>query len=284
MPSAARSRPGEAGEHAGRHAVHHQVIDEVGRRIAERRQFPVEHRRDPRLVGVRRSYCRSENRHGRCARRRCRAADCPSASRPARSICRHAAGLDVGFILLRPARDLPLDEAGGAAIVAKPDRCRIEAVQLGDGRVHRVEVRGALGRAYRPGKLASQTIRPSTRSMTKKGVPMTLSSSHRPWTCGTGKALAAKRAHHPRFALDRMGAGQQLARRLAAQDEGPARRRVEPVGRVGLAALELADGQRPGEAVDMVCHPSLERGDVEAQPLATSRVPVLASVRSMSAV
>ena len=64
-----------------------------------------------------------------------------------------------------------------------------------------------------------------------------------------------------------MGAGQQLARRLAAENEGPARRRVEPIGWVGLAAFELADGQWTVEAVDIVSHPSLKRGDVEAEVL-----------------
>ena len=36
----------------GRHAVHHGVIGEVGQRMAERRQLPVEHRQDARLGRV----------------------------------------------------------------------------------------------------------------------------------------------------------------------------------------------------------------------------------------
>ena len=62
--------------------------------------------------------------------------------------------------------------------------------------------------------------------------------------------------------------GSSLPRRLAAKNEGAAGWRIDPVGRVGLAALELADLKRTSEASDMIRHPSFERGDVEAQPLA----------------
>ena len=54
MPSAARSWPTSergAGRALGmRHVPGHQMIAEIGERIAERRQFPVEHRHDLRLV------------------------------------------------------------------------------------------------------------------------------------------------------------------------------------------------------------------------------------------
>ena len=42
------------------------------------------------------------------------------------------------------------------------------------------------------------------------------------------------------ISLDGVGAGQQFSGRLAAQDERAARSRVDPVCRIGLAALELA--------------------------------------------
>jgi hypothetical protein len=60
-----------------------------------------------------------------------------------------------------------------------------------------------------------------------------------------------------------VGRGQQLARRLAAQDVARARRGQE-VGRVGLAAPELADAERPREALDAIGQIALERSDVEA--------------------
>ena len=60
---------------------------------------------------------------------------------------------------------------------------------------------------------------------------------------------------------------EQFARRLSPKDKG-AVRRVKPVGRVGLAALELAHRDRSTEAVDVHFHPGFESGLVKAQPLA----------------
>ena len=99
---------------------------------------------------------------------------------------------------------------------------------------------------------------------------MTLSSSHRPSASCDREAGAAERRDHPIFAVDGMGAGQQLAGRLAAQHVG-AGGRDELVGRVGLAALELLDGERPGEAVDVGRQPLLEFGAVEAMRVADLR-------------
>jgi hypothetical protein len=59
-----------------------------------------------------------------------------------------------------------------------------------------------------------------------------------------------------------VGAGQQLARRLAAQDVLPGRR-DQLVGRVGLAALELADLQRAGIALDIGFQPGRQPGLVD---------------------
>src|SRR5688572_506462 len=60
-----------------------------------------------------------------------------------------------------------------------------------------------------------------------------------------------------------MGAGEQLTWRLAPENIG-ALRGDELVGRIGLAALELLDRQRPGIILDMDLEPGLERGGVEA--------------------
>ena len=81
---------------------------------------------------------------------------------------------------------------------------------------------------------------------------------------GTGKPVGAERAitrasRSTAWAPGSSGPG-GLRRRTKARP-----RRVEAVGRVGLAALELADGQRAGEPGDIGRHPRLERGDVEAQ-------------------
>ena len=83
---------------------------------------------------------------------------------------------------------------------------------------------------------------------------------------GHGKALASQRRHHPRFAIDRMRAGQQRAGRLAPQHIiAPAGGQM--IGRVGLAALELADGQAAAIAIDIVGHPDRQADFVETMPI-----------------
>ena len=258
------------------------MIDEVGDRIAERRQFPVEHRAHLAPRRGRRSYCRSESRHGRPARRRGRAANACRASRPARpSAATRPASVSARYCFDQRAT-WRSTKAVGLAIIGKADGVGIDAVERGDGGVHRVEVGGAVRRGVRPGKSASQKIRPSTRSMTKKGGADDALVLAQAVDARDREAGAPERAHHPRFAFDRVGAGEQLARRLAAQHEGAARRRVEAVGRVGLAALELADRERAGEAGDIARIHASSAATSKRSRSGMSRVPLLASVRSMT--
>ena len=154
---------------------------------------------------------------------------------------RQAAGVAVGEILLRPARDLAFDEGGGLAIIAKPDRGGIERVQLGDGRVHRVEVGGAL-RRRQAGEGRFPDDPPLDQVHDEEG---RADDARRP---RTGRGSAARGSPSGPSALITRASrstacapGKQRARRLAAQDEGAAVGGVEAVGRVGLAALELAD-------------------------------------------
>jgi hypothetical protein len=77
-----------------------------------------------------------------------------------------------------------------------------------------------------------------------------------------------------------MGAGQQFSGRLTAQYEGAARWRLEPVGWIGLATLELADVSRPWKP-STLSSSSVQRGDIKTQMFAYVAVPALASVRSM---
>ena len=83
---------------------------------------------------------------------------------------------------------------------------------------------------------------------------------------GDRKALLAERRDDAELAIDRMRRRQQFAERLAAHHVG-SRRRFELVGRVGLAALELQDGQRPLIALDMLAHPAVEARLVDAMTL-----------------
>jgi len=65
---------------------------------------------------------------------------------------------------------------------------------------------------------------------------------------------------------------QQLAERPAAHHVGPAGR-IEPVGRVGLAALELQDGQRSLIAFDVLAHPAVEVRLIDRCRSSTGLVP-----------
>ena len=137
-------------------------------------------------------------------------------------------------------------------------------MELGDGGVHRVEVRGAIGRGE-----AGEGGFPDDAALDEvhdeEGRADDVRVLAQPVDARDGEAGGSERAHHAGFALDRVRAGEQCAGRLAAQHEGATVGGVEAVGRVGLAALELADRERAGEARDMSGHPRLERRDVEAQ-------------------
>ena len=80
------------------------------------------------------------------------------------------------------------------------------------------------------------------------------------------KALLAERRDHLEFAVDRVRRRQQFAERLSPHHIGAAGR-IEPVGRVGLAALELQDGQRPRITLDVLAHPAVEAHLIDAMTL-----------------
>jgi hypothetical protein len=81
---------------------------------------------------------------------------------------------------------------------------------------------------------------------------------------GDGEVRLVQARDHLELAVDGVGAGQQLARRLAAQDVLLGRR-DQLVGRVRLAALELAHLQRPGIALDIGLQPGGQLGLVIAR-------------------
>src|SRR5207237_2439873 len=75
---------------------------------------------------------------------------------------------------------------------------------------------------------------------------------------GDREALRVKAADRAELAVDRMRRRQQLAGWLAAQDV-TACRRLEEVGRVRLAALELPHRERPAEALHLLGQIGFER-------------------------
>src|SRR3984893_8213652 len=59
---------------------------------------------------------------------------------------------------------------------------------------------------------------------------------------------------------------QQFSEPAAAHHIGSIRR-IQPVGRVRLAALELQDGQRSGKTFDVFAHPAVEARLIDPMPL-----------------
>lgn len=79
--------------------------------------------------------------------------------------------------------------------------------------------------------------------------------------------MAVERAGDAELAIDRVRRGQQLPCGLAAQDKVRALARGEKKGGIRLAAAELLDTERPGEALDAVAQVALESGHIELLPL-----------------
>ena len=79
------------------------------------------------------------------------------------------------------------------------------------------------------------------------------------------KTLLAEGCDNAELAVDRVRRWQQFAERPAAHHIG-SRGGVEPVGRVGLAALELLDGQRSLITFDMRAQPAVEGDLIDAMP------------------
>ena len=134
-----------------------QVIGEIGERIAEGRELPVEHREHAGLSAqdhVVEPVVAMHEPHrpagGRCARQ------------PFDQALHLVDLLGLGgAVLLRPALDLARHVVLAAAVVGEPDRGRIEGMQPRQRRVHGVVDGGALGRVG-AGMSGSQITRPST--------------------------------------------------------------------------------------------------------------------------
>jgi hypothetical protein len=78
------------------------------------------------------------------------------------------------------------------------------------------------------------------------------------------EALPMERRDDAEFAVDRVGRGEELAGRLAAQHEA-ALQRLEKIGRVRLPALELAHRKRPAKSRHFGFEIGGEPRPVEAQ-------------------
>ena len=189
--------------------------------MAERRELPVEQRDHPRLARVEHQIAEPEVAvHDRSSRRP------PGRARAAR---RSAAPWRRSRGSWRPATGASSGRSGGRSScrACRSRRARPPASRPGAGAPARRSSRRTCRRArwrVAPGIAPSWITRPSSaRPSRRTGVPITERSAQT-WSISRHRHVGrGERRHHPVLAVDRMRRGQQVARRLLAQDHGAVR-------------------------------------------------------------
>ena len=206
--------------------------------MPERRELPVEHRQHARLGRMEDHVVEAEvavDDRGLVARRDVAAA----ASRSARPSAASRSA-PAGLVLLRPARDLPLDVAGRACRSrARSDRSIVDLVQRRQHAVQLVVVRGARRRASCRAASGPRARGPRRTPSGRTRCRSPPSSSQSASIFATGTPVSRERRHHAILAIDRVRRRQQLPRRLAPQHVAAIRRRSRDrsgsTGRPGTA-------------------------------------------------
>ena len=164
-------------------------------------------------------------------------------------------------VLLGPARYLAGAVILRLAEIVHADLCRVRRVEIGHGVDHRVIDRAAIllrdagERPVPQGPPIGEPHDEEHRSDDVRILAKAVGLRHR-------KPRRPQRRHRLVFAVNRMRARQQFTEGLAAQDVA-AVRGVDPIGWIGLAALELRIGYRPFEAFDIGLEPCRQPVEVE---------------------
>ena len=236
----------------GHHPVH-QMIGEVGQRIAQRAEFPVQHRDHFRLGRMQHHIVEAivaMHDRGLVARR-------DVLRQPFDQLFHLRNVLGLGrLVLFRPAMDLAGHVVAFLAKAFEPGGAPIDIVEIGKGLHLRLIDRAALGRL-----IIGQCAIPQDAAFhhvhdIKHRADDTFIGAQAIWP-RNGVSQRIERGNHAIFAVHGMRARQQLARWLAAHDIFLVRR-DQLIGRVGLAALELAHFQRAFIALDIGVHPGGE--------------------------
>ena len=231
-----------------RQPVEHQVVGEVGERVADGRKLPVEDRDDTRLARVKHHVIDPvvavDDRRRLLDRRQV-------FRQPLnQSIHRlDAPGRLVLEVLLRPAGDLPGHVGRGLAEIGEPNGGWVEPVQVGKraDECQRVRVsRRPLDRLERgipedPAVDVFHHVEPGADDGLVGTKRVRLRHRH---------AAAAERPDDPEFPVHRVRGGEQRARRLAPEHVALSRR-FEQVSRIRLATLELPHHDRTFEPRDV---------------------------------
>ena len=257
-------QPAYAAKSPGRDVPGHAVIAEVGQRVAQRGQLPVQHGQYARLGGVEQQVVEPEVAMHDGDQAFVARAGRDVGGQPLHQAVHLGDGLgDGGGVLFAPAAYLAFKVVAGFAVVGQAAFGELHLVQCGDHAVHFVVNLAALRFAH-----AGQGLVPEHAAFDKlhhikgaayHGLVFAEAIHLRHRHIGALQAL-----HDLELALHRMGRRQQLrhgARLGAHHIRG--RGREQLVGRVGLATLEDFRSQRALEAGQVLAQVSGERVEVK---------------------
>ncbi len=148
-PEAGHIESTNSPERARRDVPGHAVVAEVGQRVTQGGEFPVQHRQHPRLGGVEHQVVEPVVAVND-ADQRLIARLCGDVRRqPFHELIHLGDGLgDGGHVLLAPAADLPLEIVAGFAVSGQPPFGKLDRVQRSNDAVHLVVDRAALARDH----------------------------------------------------------------------------------------------------------------------------------------
>ncbi len=257
-------KPADAAERRVRNVPRHAVVAEVRERMAQRRQFPVEHGNDPRLGGMKHEVVQAvvavNDGHAQLV---------PGAGW---NVCRQPFDELVHFrnrlrdgsdVLLAPSADLPVEIVAGFAVPREAALGKLDGVQGRDDAVHLVVNLAALGGSHPGQGLVPQhtplhEFHHIERAANDRLVfAQAVHARHR-------DIGAPQAPHHRKLALDRVRGGQELGDRAGLGPHDVALcGRYELVSGVGLSALEHLYRERAGETFEVFFQPVRERSGIE---------------------
>ena len=225
----------------------HGVVAEVGQRVAQRGQLPVQHRQNARLGGVKNQVVQAVVvfRHGWDVVRQ-----------PGDELVHFGDRLgNGGQILLAPSTDLAFKIIARFAVSGQTLRCDIDLVQGGNDAVHLGINGAALCRCHARQRLVPQNA-PFDKFHHVKGASNDRLVLAQAVHMRHGYRRAGQAAHHGELALDGVRRRQQLGHRARfGTHHIAALGRDELVGWVALAAFEGFDAQRPAKSGQMLLQP-----------------------------
>ena len=244
--------PGEAAE------------GEVGERMAERREFPIENADDLRCRRRDHKVAEPEiavrDRHGIVARRHVTV-------EPGCDLVqgRDRAGGGRRRPLASPALDLPAKVMAGPAEVAEPDRLGTNGVERRQRVGHRQDDGAALaGLEPRHSAVVEHAPLEPLHDIERRADQLRVLAIEDHARNRDGRP--AEGAEHADLTVDRMRRGQQNSRGPLSQDQ-PVRAGIETEGRVRLAPRDPLDMHRPGGVGQDLAHGAGQRVEIEPEGL-----------------